>query len=323
MPPEATPLDQCPIATYWRQSPEKISQHWYISFCLMMSAIQDYLTGLCLEEYGNLSWATTCYYYSLVHTARLFSFCVAGDFPKRHIDLRNLYKAAYMPAEWKADLTSLSEVRAGSISCVRFDWLNDFSGQSRISVCPSDVSSQIDRLFSRHKDKYEDKLRSFSLRLNRLGLLRSDSTYEPLLIAHEKYHVEVTGCFKRLVRSARSAGSDAALLAIRAYRSYILRCPLLNSRRATFRLLSNQYVVGRLYASLIDKIKSCDKALRKLSSFRKTLVFQVRKTEELESQYQQIQDQINMEQFLSKTSQMYRFREKIENLERRDYERLF
>jgi len=52
--------DAWPISTYWCESPERVSQHWYISFCLLMSAVQDYLIGTSLKHSRNANWAVKC-----------------------------------------------------------------------------------------------------------------------------------------------------------------------------------------------------------------------------------------------------------------------
>ncbi len=54
------PIPPAPAShTYWRESDARVKQFWYVSFCLMMSSVQDRLTGLALREKGNLNWMTS------------------------------------------------------------------------------------------------------------------------------------------------------------------------------------------------------------------------------------------------------------------------
>lgn len=318
MPPESTPSDQWPISTYWREPDERISQHWYISFCLMMSAVQDYLTGLCLQQQGNLNWATTCYYYSLVHTGRLLAFCIVGDFPRQHDKLRNLYKAAYMPTEWKAEPSNKNEQKAGDIEVVPFNWLNGFlnrKGARNSRIGPQKFSTRVSGYLNHSDNKDLDELRLLAGHLNRLGVLRSDANYESLIIAHEKHHNLVSGGFGILVKAANSAASEAVSLAINVYKVYVNTSLLLNDHREALKLISDQYVTGRLYICLLEKMGANEEAKEKLESLCKSLKFDITGTEELRKQAEQIEQKINLEQFDSKQSLMKEFLSKINNLE--------
>lgn len=300
MPPEPTPPKQWPIDNYWRESNKRISQHWYISFCLMMSALQDYLTGLVLQEKNNLSWATTCYYYSMVHTGRLLAFCTIGDYPTRHIDLRNLYRNRPVRATW---LNRFIEGGLAQTDSVRID-------RDALVAAPRGLFDELGT-----SSNLDVRIRSFSRKLDCLAELRTDSNYEPLLIAHEKHHVLVTESFERLVTAASSAASEATSLAVGAYTAYVNASHLLNGHRDSFKLLSNRYVRDRLYMCLLEKIGPNNEAKEKLKSLCKSLRFKIRATAKQLEQAEQIEEQINLEQFESKQSLMNEFRNKIRNLE--------
>ncbi|MFC1793768.1 hypothetical protein ACFL3Q_09310 [Planctomycetota bacterium] len=319
-PPAPACVNQWPINTFWQTSDERVSQHWYISFCLMMSALQDNLTGCVLQEKKNLNWATICYYYSLVHTARLLTFCVVGDYPRLHKPLKELYKAANMASYWKADPEDNRESEAGSVGPIRFNWLCDFSGWQTTDVDPSDFRMGTDELLARLTRTHDRKLKSLSSDVNRLGLLRNYANYESLLIAHEKHPVLVTELFERLAKLAKSASSNDTALAIATYKSYIQRSPLLENRRLAFKAISNQYVAGRLYTCLEEKVKCSKRSMKRLNSFHRSLRFRISGSIEQQGQTEQIEREIKMQQFEPKTSQMNRFQKKIENFEHRDYE---
>ena len=281
MPTEPTPPEQWPINNYWQVSNERISQHWYISFCLMMSAVQDYLTGLVLEGKDNLNWATTCYYYSMVHTGRLTVFCKVGDFPTGHGALRNLLNNGQANLDW-----------------LNSKFLRD-SG-THTSLQWRESNEQID---------------IFSQKLSRLGELRTDANYESLIIAHEKKHKLVTDGFTRLVNAAGTAASEAVSIAINSYKSYVNTSPLLDARRGGFKIISNQYVTGRMYIALIEKVETSNEGNESLESLRKSLEFEVSEIPENSQQAGQIEEQIMLEQFESKQSLMKKFLEKIRSFE--------
>lgn len=318
MPPEPTPPEQWPIHTYWQESEKRISQHWYISFCLMMSAVQDYLTGFFLHEKDNLNWATTCYYYSLVHTGRLLAFFIVGDFPTRHDELRNLYKKAYMPPDWKAEPLSMTEQQAGAIREVRFNWLNGFlerRGVANQQICPSIFSAKVNEHLNLSNKVDLDYLRRFAGSLNRLGILRTDANYESLIIAHEKEHRLVTDGFTRLVSAAKTAASESISLTIRSYKAYVNTSPLLNNQRDGFKLISNQYVAGRLYIALVEKVGTSNEVKESLESLCKSLTFDILESLEHSEHAEQIEQLIKLEQFDSKQSLMRKFLEKVERFE--------
>src|SRR5439155_2199997 len=114
LPPSLTDMSNWPSYAYWRESDDHVKRLWYVSFCLMMSSVQDRLTGLALQESGNLNWATTAFYYSGVHAGRLVCFVCFGDYPMGHAELATL-------------LAPTQRTRTGQPSRrFRLDWLNKF-----------------------------------------------------------------------------------------------------------------------------------------------------------------------------------------------------
>jgi len=225
-----------------------------------------------------------------------------------------------MPNYWKADPGNNWKTEAGSVGPIRFNWLRDFSGRPTTHVDPSDFRIGTDELLAMLTQTRDRKLKTLSSDVNRLGLLRTDANYESLLIAHEKHHVLVTESFKRLAKLAKSASSNAVSLEFDTYKLYIRRSPLLENRRPAFKAISNQYLAGRLYVCLEEKVKCSEMSLEKLNSLRRSLTFRISGSIEHQGQSEQIEREIKMRQFEHKTSLMKGFQEKIENLGRKDHE---
>lgn len=288
---------QWPINTYWQDSEKRISQHWYTSFCLMMSALQDYLTGTYLKEKDNLNWATTCFYYSLVHTGRLFAFCIMGYFPTRHIDLRDLYQN----------------------QPVQLDWFNEFieSGIRRRNLMwiePNNFLLRVAELLNASDGMRNapEQIRFFSDQLSSLAQLRTDANYESLIIAHEKYHIFVTEEFWKLSDAAQIAASKAVELAIKAYKAYVISRPLLIDRRDAFMAISNEYVNFTLKDHLQEKIVGSEEAEKELLEFCDRLLFSIGDTKKYSKETLGIEKEISMATFDEKTSLMNKFYEKVE-----------
>lgn len=291
MPPESTKPEQWPIHTYWQESNKRISQHWYISFCLMMSALQDYLTGLFLYEKDNLNWATTCFYYSMVHAGRLVSFCITGTYPTQHLHLRKLYDNQSVSLNWLNQFIKNRTIQDTTV--------NDFlQGASEFLETLGD------------SDQTSKKLKTFSEQLCSLGELRNDVNYESLIIAHEKYHNLVTEVFWDLSDAALQVSLNATSLAILTYKTYILKSSLLNDRREAFKCISNEYVSQRLKKYTQEKIKDSSECKKDLSKFCVDLKFEIDAKKD-SKQASEIKKQISMTAFEPKMLRMSQFSEKV------------
>ena len=90
---------------------------------------------------------------------------------------------------------------------------------------------------------------------------------------------------------------------------------LLNSRRDGFKLISNQYMAGRLYSALVEKVGASNEVKESLESQCKFLTFNILESLEHSEHAEQIEQLIKLEQFDSKQSLMNQFLEKIKALE--------
>ena len=66
---------------FWNKDEKHQDQKFYVSFCLLESALGDFAIAQDTHSHNKLSWASIMYYYSLVHAMRLICFIVNGDFP--------------------------------------------------------------------------------------------------------------------------------------------------------------------------------------------------------------------------------------------------
>jgi hypothetical protein len=264
-----------------------------------MSATQDSLVGMALQDNKNLNWSVTASYYGMIHTGRLLCFVISGSFPKGHYDLCNLLKDSKRPFQ--------------------LNWLKEFvrdlgrrpaeKTDVRTSLCHRDIVDKITRWDS----GIVQELESFSNRLDKLRGLRNNSNYEALLIAHEKKHVLVTKCFDKLAESAQAAAQHSLKFAARIYRLYVERFPLLENKRETFKHLSNDYVKERLYVGIKEKLYSFRPATKALLELSETLTFCMPSDSRDESTLSELEDFISINRFGGKTALMTDFRFKIED----------
>jgi uncharacterized protein (UPF0332 family) len=80
------------VKDFWNQDQKHRDQKFYISLCLLETALNDYAIARELCEKNVMHWSVTCHYYSLFHSLRLVGFLFYGDFPKNHKDLSYLFK---------------------------------------------------------------------------------------------------------------------------------------------------------------------------------------------------------------------------------------
>jgi hypothetical protein len=261
------PLDvkDWPSHAYWRESDARVKQLWYVSFCLMMSSVQDRLTGLALQESGNLNWATTAFYYSGVHAGRLVCFVCTGDYPTSHTTLAALLAPTQAPRTPRPARPFY------------FDWLDKFTryvGTSPVGaagpVAPSPRPDRdaIVRAIDTNLPGVRPAFDRFAPLLATFKNLRNDCNYEALLIAHEVNHFEVTEGFNDLVASAASASGLAVDLAVAAYSEHVQRAACFGASRPQFHAAHAQYLSGRFSESLQQKFNGSTTAMTELQRIR-------------------------------------------------------
>ena len=297
-----------PINTHWSQHRE---QHWYISFCLLMSAIQDHLSGLALHASHNLNWATTCHYYSMVHIGRLLCFCVVGDYPTGHAALRSFLTSASR-LEGRPNQDERSESHEPHDRPIEFNWLKTFESylvQNKTRVSLGAFAEQTARLLAEPAVDAAS-LRSFSAQLEHLGGLRTDANYEALIIAHEKQHERVEGAFRELIEAAESAAARSVTLGVAFYRQHLLSAGLLEGDRSSFIVMSNRYVKERLKATLQEKFSKCREARQDLKKRCSALRIKRQRLTDA-SGIGLIETQIEFQHFGPKSALMHDFSRKI------------
>lgn len=277
---------------WWFRSPERSAQHWYITFCLLMSATQDRLTGITLMHQRNLNWAVTAFYYSMVHSARLLFFLKYGDFPTKHADMQQVFGS-----------------QGDNARKIQFNWIKNFydniAEQNKpylVSVTISDIRRDLDL---RH---------AIGSSLSALGKLRNDANYESLLIAHEKNHRYVPERFQKLACLSQSASASAVEHAIRQYSLAINEGLWKHWNVPLIKWESNEYVRRRLLADLSDKFSGLEEAYNILQHLKDVLIFEIDTNTDQETS-DSFEKAILMEFFEGKTSLMESFNDKIEQLE--------
>jgi hypothetical protein len=265
----------------------------------MMSAAQDYLTGIVLKDQSNLNWSATASYYGMVHTGRLLCFVLVGSFPKNHAKLIRLLKPnGSVPLDWLPTFVGDLSARP------------EYEEDVRSSASRRDILDKLEKWDS----EILPSLDTFARMLEKAKDLRNNSNYEALLIAHEKKHVIVTDCFTRLAECAQAAARDSLELAVKIYRLYMEKSSLLNNKRDVFKLLSNDYVKGRMYMGIKEKLHSSRPASDALRRLSKTLMFSLSTESRDETSSDEIEDFISIHKFGGKTILMENFRGKVENL---------
>jgi len=276
-----------------------------------MSSIQDALLGLKERNSGNLNWAATCSYYSLVHGGRLLSFLALGDYPTSHAILRNL-------------MAGSPDKRKGP----PFDWLHGFSkGAADNNPAPdrklADVRSWIIQYL--HQIGLEDAERQvdrFGSLLRAAGPLRNDSNYEALLIAHEYNHVRVSSAFRQLADHMGRAAEVAVKLGVTALRRFVEYDPDLDTRRMAYCHFLNDYVDQRLIPAVRNKLDGIAELSAKLVEFTSELRVPPTAGAPLAARWPELTDYADLEEtasidiFVGKENVMDHFDEGIEDLSR-------
>jgi len=249
------PIDRTtlPSVIYWRGGRQP--QRFYIAFCLLVSALQDWALGQKEQREQNLNWSATCSYYSLVHTGRLLVFLALGDFPKSHAELRTLF----FP-----DPTRSPRPRR-SPDGYPFDWLREFAQGRFLTTGAAQPSRHVGGLADL-RQAVVDYLERIGVEpttehVNRFGSvfataapLRTDSNYEALLIAHEYRHETMSSAFLQLAHCMRDAAESAMPLAIEAFSHFVLSDPDLDDQRQAYQRFANAYLHERMKPAICRKL---------------------------------------------------------------------
>jgi hypothetical protein len=123
---------------FWNENNKHRDQKFYVNFCLLESTLGDYATARDLHIHNKLNWASTIYYYSLVHALRLICFIALGDFPIGHSDLAKLYKDGELckKTKWLKQFIKNREppIQIGQIDLRRDDIVQYFDEDEAISL---------------------------------------------------------------------------------------------------------------------------------------------------------------------------------------------
>lgn len=271
MPPRPTPpadVRDWPSYRYWRENNDQIKQYWYVSFCLMMSSVQDRLTGLALRETGNLNWATTAFYYSAVHAGRLLCFVCTGDYPTGHAQLAQLLA----PDRERPENRTRRQFH--------FDWLDRFQRYlGGAAPRTSAEQSRADRdailgAINVGLPQVRPKVDRFGPLLAAFRNLRNDCNYESLLVAHEKRHFLVTEGFDLLVGAADEASAVAMDMATALYIENLKTEQCFETERDLFVAAHHLYLKDRFERSLHDKFQHSQVAMTGLQHATEGLAVQ-------------------------------------------------
>lgn len=239
---------------YWQTGDARAKQCWYVSFCLMMSSVQDRLTGLALYESGNLNWATTAFYYSAMHAGRLLFFVCCGDYPMQHRDMNAILE--------------------GGGGRAKVDWLKKFhtyigtpgvaGGVDEKSTTATDLRASLMDVVTASFPGSDVAVQRFTPLLPEFKNLRNDSNYEALLVAHERNHFLVTETFRRLAGAADRASAIGVAMAIALYLEHLRTAPQFQAEQGHFLSAHRLYLRGRFEQSLSEKFEGSRRALAAL-----------------------------------------------------------
>jgi len=191
------PTTRCDVEAvrYWRESPRRLAQKWYIQLCLFASSVHDRFLACEEAASGNKNWSATISYYSIMHAYRSLVFQCFGDFPCSHQEM-GLFVAAD-DRSWD------------SRDKIRFNWLSNLSlrrprnqrdwNQRDSMIIRSGADWDTARRMLRQyyqetlqAPRVSDSLERFGPLVADAKSLREDSNYEALLIAHERGHFLVS-----------------------------------------------------------------------------------------------------------------------------------
>lgn len=192
---------------FWNQDDRHKDQKFYVAFCILESALGDYAIARDLHCHNKLNWASTAYYYSLVHALRLVCFIPLGDFTKGHTKLARLYMIGNLEMQdrW---LPKIIRNCGGSTEIDRITF-------SRMEMV---------RYFGEDENSYstlENRLKRWGIILDKARKCRNDSNYEGLIIAHEYAHRMVTDAFIELANVLFKICNDILPAVVLLFKKFI------------------------------------------------------------------------------------------------------
>jgi len=240
---------------FWAQSDATRAQRFYVSFCLLVAAVQDTFLGRYEHQRSNLNWSATCSYYGLVHAGRLFTFLALGDYPTQHNGLRLLLSNG-TPVGKRIERNKMFV----------FDWLGKFT-KSTAQTDPHNrplghpamnyrqcLDAMVDYYSTIGVSEARERLLRFGKVLELAALLRNDSNYEALLIAHEYRHVTMTDGFDELAEALCGAGREMLDLLCDAFHCFMSQDPELLPDRSAYQSFLQDYLRNRVQEAISKKI---------------------------------------------------------------------
>lgn len=302
--------DNLESVRYWRTSPERVAQRFYVAFCLLMSSVQDFILGQKERESKNLNWSATCSYYSLVHGGRLLCFLAFGDYPTSHAKLRSVLSSRPQPR------TTRRQEQDG----YPFDWLRGFA--TLAGTRPSQVRrnegatvGEFHQLIAAYLNRVrvkevERRLAKVGAVLAAAGPLRNDSNYEALLIAHEYRHLTMSTAFDRLSLHMGMAAETTLPFLVDAFRGFRSHDPDLPEVRDEYEAFLHEYVHDRIGGAIRTKLGGSAIVLDKLEGILTRLG-----TQPTGARYDDLENRLSMAVFGSKSQLMSNFEQRIADLE--------
>jgi len=177
--------------------------------------------GWTTADTGRLNWASTCFYYSLVHLGRMLVFLPFGDFPRGHNQLGKCLTR--VPDEEEGSPEGGDRCRR---THVRTDWLKQVApnlfadadeGRGRRRASEDAELEGVDVEFSPLEYFYasltvagdaDNTLGWFGQCLKQAKELRENNNYEALLTAHEYAHAVMTEAFRALATTMKGLADN-------------------------------------------------------------------------------------------------------------------
>lgn len=225
---------------FWNQDDRHKDQKFYAGFCLLESALGDYAVARDLHQHDKLNWASTAYYYSMVHALRLLCFVAKGDFLTGHEKLARLYRDNCLHSLRDKDL-----------------WLHHFIRNSRaddtinlITLRREDITEYF--VGGQTPPLPDEKLKRWGEILDKARECRNDSNYEGLIIAHGYRHCRVTDDFNKLANILCKASEDILPEVVSLFNRFAEN----NQRRAYWYAYLNWKARGEGLYYLEDSLRS-------------------------------------------------------------------
>jgi len=187
---------------------KRLGERVYICACLLWTALHDRRLGQrLLQQHPN--WSAVCNYYSMVHGLRLLWFLIYGSYPTGHAQLAQGLRGRHgAKANWEMDRLPEGSKR---LSVVAFQ-----------SLLRQEFNAP---MLADHVSLLGDMFES-------ARILRNDSNYESLILAHQYFHgAEEADRVHVPDEMARTADvmSKASQLVLR-YMTQIVGCVFRNDR---------------------------------------------------------------------------------------------